>query len=70
VRAIIIDDKDSKAPLERLKLEVFENRAGAKMSMLMEDIRVGGKVFTEQDRRWIVEDIHRAFHFIVCSWLQ
>jgi hypothetical protein len=53
VRAIIIDDKDARALLERLQLTFFTQ--GARMS---------------REQPPTLEDMHRWFHFVVCSWLQ
>lgn len=55
MRAIIIDDKDARALLDRLKLTVLQ-----KEHFLRSD----------PANPPTAEDIHRAFHYVVCRWLQ
>jgi hypothetical protein len=66
VRAIIIDDKDARALLDRLKLESFEKS-------------LGGYGVNEHEawhglplsmREEIIRRIHGRFHYVVCDWLQ
>lgn len=67
MRAIIIDDKDSRALLDRLKLESFErnNLGGYGVSEAE-----AWCALPESTRRAIVERIHGRFHYVVTSWLQ
>lgn len=55
MRAIIIDDKDARALLDKLELAAMN-----KDNILRSDYT---KPVT-------VEDIHRAFHYVVVRWLQ
>lgn len=54
MRAIIIDDKDAIALLERLDL-----------TRLRENHYKGHTADWE-----LVDKVHRVFHYVVCSWLQ
>ena len=56
MKAIIISDSDAKALLDRLELKAMReaNHWPANASALDEEII----------------EAHRAFHFIVCRWLQ
>lgn len=56
MKAIIIQDTDARALLDKLKLESMkENHHFRK-----EDF----------DKPASVSDVHRAFHYVVCRWLQ
>ena len=56
VKAIIITDMDARALLDKLKLEsMYENNHFRR---------------TDFDKPASVEDVHRAFHYVVCRWLQ
>ena len=57
MRAIIIQDADAKALLE--KLELTKLRDGRFMTIT--DIT---------NAQQTLEDMHRSFHFVVCRWLQ
>lgn len=61
MRAIIIDDKDAKALLDKLKLQSFDTY-GDRVSEIY-----GIPV---EARKAYIEEIHRRFHFVVCGWLQ
>jgi hypothetical protein len=69
MRAIIIEDKDARALLEQLKLELLKPH-------IVEDIHsncIGGLQSPESVRNGIeraAKELHRKFHYIVCSWLQ
>ena len=56
MRAIIIDDKDAKALLERLQLTKYTNGQG--------------RSHRNADELANVDEMHRWFHYVVCSWLQ
>lgn len=56
MRAIIIDDKDAKALLERLELTKY--------------INTPARAHYKADQPADVEEVHRWFHYVVCSWLQ
>lgn len=60
VRAIIIEEKDCRALLDRLKLEAFDG--------------IGDRLPETLDRAtWqkaTVNEIHRKFHYHVVHWLQ
>lgn len=55
MRAIIIDDKDAKALLDKLQLTKFTHRNGFR-----EDA-------SDEEK---LREIHRWFHYVVCNWLQ
>ncbi len=61
MRAIIIDDKDARALLERLELASLQNY-GCRTS------EIHG--ISEAARKAFLEEVHRRFHYVVCSWLQ
>ena len=54
MRAIIIDDKDAQQLLRELEHKKLE---------LESDLKEMGDVFA-------IANIHRAFHYVVCKWLQ
>lgn len=56
MKVIIIQDTDARALLDKLKLESMRENNHFRT--------------TEFDRPASVTDIHRAFHYIVCRWLQ
>jgi hypothetical protein len=55
MRAIIIDDKDSRTLLDSLKLEAMKLENNMK---------------NEQPTWVLIQDIHQSFHYVVCRWLQ
>lgn len=67
MRAIIIDEKDSSNLLDLLKLEKFTHEpcGYSKTRDLMAD-----RGLTKEEMGWVIEDIHKRFHYIVCRWLQ
>lgn len=65
MRAIIIDDKDARALLDKLKLESKQFTPGAQAVGIGERCNM-----TRQDLEFIVAEIHKKFHYEVCSWLQ
>lgn len=66
MRAIIIDDKDAVALLDRLKLESFEKSLGGYGAA--ENDAWQGLPQSMCDE--IIRRIHGRFHYVVCSWLQ
>lgn len=56
MKAIIIDDKDAKALLERLQLTKYTNGSG--------------RSHRNGDELAKVDEMHGWFHYVVCSWLQ
>jgi hypothetical protein len=66
MRAIIIDDKDAKSLLEKLKLAAFRKDApgyGIEQSEAWNNLPQG-------IRDQIISDMHGRFHYVVCGWLQ
>ena len=63
MRAIIIEDKDARAILDKLKLESLKDLR------FTNGVEVG-KVLSQRDIDSMVSEIHRKFHYEVCSWLQ
>ena len=55
MRVIIIEDKDARALLDSLKLESLT------ASLCLHD---------GMGRQELIDTIHRAFHYRVCTWLQ
>jgi len=55
MKAIIISDMDARALLDKLKLTSMQGD-----NMLRDD----------PTKPASVSDIHRAFHYVVCRWLQ
>jgi len=66
VRAIIIDDKDAKALLDKLKLESFEKSLGS--YGIQEHEAWNG--IPSSIREEIIRRVHGRFHYVVCCWLQ
>lgn len=66
MRAIIIDDKDAKALLDKLKLESFDKSLGG-YGISENEAWNGLPVSMRQE---IIRRIHGRFHFVVCTWLQ
>lgn len=60
MRAIIIDDKDARALLDRLNIAKFDQRFNGLLD----------EAITHGRRDEAVELMHRAFHFEVTRWLQ
>ena len=64
MRVIIISDSDARALLEQLELEklrdrnIFVARAAQQSKM------------SESERKTVIDEMHRAFHYIVTRWLQ
>lgn len=54
MRVIIIQDSDAKALLASLELTKLR----------------GARDWSDPTRQPTVEDFHRAFHYVVCRWLQ
>lgn len=65
MRAIIIDDKDSRALLDKLKLEAMEMRPMGQELAFCERHDI-----SEGEYAGLVDYIHRRFHYEVCTWLQ
>lgn len=66
MRAIIIDDKDATALLDQLKLQAFTSEPfGASTRHVLEEHKL-----TPGEYTFLVDDIHRRFHYIVTRWLQ
>lgn len=61
MRAIIIDDKDAKALLDKLKLESLENYCTRTSEIYG---------ISPEARKAFLEEVHRRFHYVVCTWLQ
>jgi hypothetical protein len=61
MRAIIIDNKDAAALLDRLKLESFNDYC-CRVSEIFS--------ISDEGRKAMVNEIHRRFHYVVTSWLQ
>lgn len=55
VKAIIIQDTDARALLDKLKLESLKGEHTQ---------------WDDPDNRPTVASMHRRFHYIVCTWLQ
>lgn len=55
MKAIIITDMDARALLDKLELESMKNK-----NLLSRD----------PERMPTLDDVHRAFHYVVCRWLQ
>jgi hypothetical protein len=62
MRAIIIDDKDCKDVLDKLKLEKLDGRS--------QFISVEIQEKFPNEIEIIRNELHRRFHYVVCSWLQ
>ncbi len=61
MKAIIIEEKDCKALLGRLKLESFNNY-GDRVSEIYG--------ISEEVRAAYISEVHRRFHYVVTTWLQ
>lgn len=59
--AIIIQDKDAKALLDKLKLASFDDYC-CRISEIFG--------ISSEGRKAMVEEIHRRFHYVVTCWLQ
>jgi hypothetical protein len=66
VRAVISEDKDGKALLDRLKLESFEKSLGGYGIEANE----AWSYIPESTREEIIRRLHGRFHSVVCTWLQ
>lgn len=67
MRAIIIDDKDAIALLDKLKLESMERDNLGGYGVCTQDEWFS---LPESTRKDIVNRIHGRFHYAVCRWLQ
>ena len=65
MRVILIEDKDAKALVDKLKLESLMFSPGGAVVMTAERYKM-----TKVDLDQIVSEIHRKFHYEVVSWLQ
>ena len=63
MRAIIIQDEDARALLDALELNKLRGVPGFGLNL---DQRYSD----EELKKWLTEEIHRSFHFVVCRWLQ
>lgn len=65
MRAIIIQDHDARALLDKLKLESFTEPVifSTRTREMLEEL-------PETVRRDILDQFHRKFHYIVTVWLQ
>jgi hypothetical protein len=63
MRAIIIEDKDSKALLDQLALAKFGDVAAHTCERL-KDLPL------EIQRQEVIKEVHARFHYVVCRWLQ
>ncbi len=66
MRAIIIDDKDAKALLDKLKLESF--RKDCPTYGVVESDAWHALPVAVRDK--LTDDMHRRFHYVLCCWLQ
>lgn len=66
MKVILIEDKDAKALLDRLKLESFEKSLGG--YGVQEHEAWHGLPVGMRDE--IIRRIHGRFHYVVCTWLQ
>lgn len=64
MRAIIIEDKDAKALLDRLELEKYKKAHKHPAHQLSLDLAHGGR------DEITLADMHRWFHYVVVGWLQ
>jgi hypothetical protein len=55
MRVILIEDKDSRALLDSLKLE---------------SLTASFRLNSEMSKQEVIDTLHRAFHYRVCVWLQ
>lgn len=63
MRAIIIQDHDARALLDKLQLANFNETLTSQMERL-------GVELNRQQLDAIQDCFHRRFHYIVCEWLQ
>lgn len=61
MKAIIFEDKDGKALLDKLKLESLENYCTV-------TAEIHG--ISKEGHKAMVTEIHRRFHYVVCTWLR
>lgn len=61
MKAIVIQDADSKALVDALELEKFK---------ATESDMLGPPNATPENRRAIADSMHRRFHYVVVRWLQ
>jgi hypothetical protein len=66
MKAIIIQDHDAKALLDKLKLESMQDEIAGYGIEALEAWRS----FPPSVRKAILERLHRKFHYHVCNWLQ
>lgn len=66
MRAIIIDDKDARALLDKLQLASFEKSLGG-YGVREQEAWHG---LPESMREEIIRRVHGRFHYVVCTWLQ
>ena len=62
MRAIIIDDKDSIALIDQLKLELYASKD--RIHQVAEKYVVSPTWVEE-----VTRDVHRWFHYVVTNWL-
>ncbi len=60
MKAIIISDMDARALLDKLKLETMKTEGHFR--------QYGDQL--DPDKPASIADVHRAFHYVVCRWLQ
>lgn len=65
MKAIIIQDADASNLLDLLKLEKFEGPAMYNSSGIE-----AWNSLPETTRDYLLGQMHRKFHYIVCRWLQ
>jgi hypothetical protein len=66
MRAIIVDDKDCRALVEKLELGKMQYE---KLGVF--DPTVAGQNITERNHcKAVVDAVHSKFHYIVIRWLQ
>ncbi len=65
MRAIIIDDKDAVALLDKLKLESFDQSIGYGI-----ELNEAWQSLPLSLRREMIDKVHRRFHYVVTTWLQ
>ena len=68
MKAIIIEDKDSRQLLDSLELKKLE--LPVRQIRFDESGRTGFGKLTEAEREGIIENIHASFHYVVCRWLR
>ena len=60
MKAIIISDSDARALLDKLKLAALTS----------DNIMMTMRTHEDPAYQSVVSEVHRAFHYIVCSWRQ